>query len=356
MVNAAVQWLMTSPGAPLVSAEFNPSPGPGDVVVEIAGCGVCHTDLGYYYDGVRTKHALPLTLGHEISGRVVDTGSDALWWTDRAVIVPAVIPCGNCDACRRGKSTICPNQKMPGNDIHGGFATHIVVPANGLCAVDETLLKTVDIELADVSVIADAVTTPYQAVLQSGVGKGDLVVVNGVGGVGGYAVQIANAFGGKVVAIDVNPDRLAAIGQQGAALTLDARQLNGRDLKSAIQAFAKQNGLRPAEWIIFECSGTRAGQETAFSLINHGATLCVVGFTMDKVEIRLSNLMAYHARALGNWGCPPELYPAALDLVLCGRVKVAPFVEKHPLNEINRIFEAAHHGELKRRAVLVPTH
>jgi 6-hydroxycyclohex-1-ene-1-carbonyl-CoA dehydrogenase len=225
-----------------------------------------------------------------------------------------------------------------------------------LCAVDEALLKSVGIELADVSVIADAVTTPYQAVVQGGVREGDLVVVNGVGGVGGYAVQIANAFGGKVVAIDVNPDRLAAIGQQGAALTLDARQLNSRDLKSKIQAFAKQNGLRQSEWIIFECSGTRVGQETAFSLINHGATLCVVGFTMDKVEVRLSNLMAYHARALGNWGCPPELYPTALDMVLTGRVKVTPFVEKHPLDEINRIFEAVHHGELKRRAVLVPTH
>ena len=344
------------PGRAARQRRVHPSPGPGEVVVEIAGCGVCHTDLGYYYDGVRTKHDLPLTLGHEISGRVVNTGADALWWRNRAVIVPAVIPCGTCDACRRGKSTICPNQKMPGNDIHGGFATHIVVPARGLCAVDEALLKAVGIELADVSVIADAVTTPYQAVVQGGVGEGDLVVVNGVGGVGGYAVQIANAFGGKVVAIDVNPDRLAAIGQQGAALTLDARKLNGRDLKSAIQAFAKQNGLRQAEWIIFECSGTRAGQETAFGLINHGATLCVVGFTMDKVEIRLSSLMAYHARALGNWGCPPELYPAALDMVLTGRVKVAPFVEKHPLDEINRIFEAVHHGELKRRAVLVPTH
>jgi 6-hydroxycyclohex-1-ene-1-carbonyl-CoA dehydrogenase len=75
---------------------------------------------------------------------------------------------------------------------------------------------------------------------------------------------------------------------------------------------------------------------------------------MDKVELRLSNLMAFHARALGNWGCPPELYPQALDLVLQGRVKVGPFVEKHPLNDINKVFEAVHHGELKRRAVLVP--
>jgi 6-hydroxycyclohex-1-ene-1-carbonyl-CoA dehydrogenase len=77
---------------------------------------------------------------------------------------------------------------------------------------------------------------------------------------------------------------------------------------------------------------------------------------MDKAEVRLSNLMAFHARALGNWGCPPELYPDVLELVLSGRVKVSPFVEKHPLNEINQVFEAAHAGGLKRRAVMVPAH
>jgi 6-hydroxycyclohex-1-ene-1-carbonyl-CoA dehydrogenase len=357
MANAAIRWVMTRPSEPFVVETFDPfSPQPNEVVVEIAGCGVCHTDLGYFYDGVRTKHELPLVLGHEISGRVVAAGTKASAWLDCAVIVPAVIPCGECDACRRGRSTICPNQKMPGNDIHGGFASHIVVPARGLCAVDEARLRGCNMELADISVIADAVTTPYQAVIQAGVGPGDLVIVNGVGGVGGYAVQIANALGGAVVAVDVNQDKLAAIAQQGALLTLNARQLAPRDIKSAIQSFAAGRALRQTEWIIFECSGTRAGQETAFGLINHGATLCVIGFTMDKVEVRLSNLMAYHARALGNWGCPPELYPPALDLVLTGRVKVAPFVEKHPLDEINRVFAAVHNGELKRRAVLVPTH
>jgi 6-hydroxycyclohex-1-ene-1-carbonyl-CoA dehydrogenase len=352
-----VQWMMTARGAPLVQVKMETlAPGPDEVVVEIAGCGVCHTDLGYYYDGVRTKHDLPLTLGHEISGHVVDAGTDALWWIDRAVIVPAVIPCGHCDVCRRGKATICPHQKMPGNDIHGGFATHIVVPAYGLCDVDEHRLQSAKIDLADLSVIADAVTTPYQAVVQAGVSHGDLVVVNGVGGVGGYAAQIATALGASVVAVDVNDEKLAAIAGHGAALTLNARQLPPRDLKGAIANFAKQHRLRQTEWIIFECSGTRAGQETAFSLLNHGATLCVVGFTMDKVEVRLSNLMAYHARAIGNWGCPPELYPKALELVLDGHVRVTPFVEKHPLSEINRVFEAVHAGELKRRAVLVPMH
>jgi 6-hydroxycyclohex-1-ene-1-carbonyl-CoA dehydrogenase len=198
------------------------------------------------------------------------------------------------------------------------------------------------------------VTTPYQAVVQAGVTHGDLVIVNGVGGVGGYAAQIAATLGGIVIAIDVNDEKLAAITGQGVSLTLNSKQMTSRDIKAAIQAFAKEHGLRQSEWIIFECSGTRAGQETAFGLLNHGATLAVVGFTMDKVEIRLSNLMAFHARAIGNWGCPPELYPDALELVLNGRVKVTPFVEKHPLSEINQIFEAVHAGALKRRAVLVP--
>lgn len=352
---APVRWMMTGRGEPLIRTTFDLMPLKDDeVVVEVAGCGVCHTDLGYYYDGVRTNHALPLALGHEISGRVVDAGTDALYWTDKAVIVPAVIPCGTCDVCRRGKPTICPNQKMPGNDIHGGFATHVVVPAHGLCAVDEARLKKARIDLADLSVIADAVTTPYQAVVQAGVTAGDLVIVNGVGGVGGYAVQIANALGGTVVAVDINSDKLATIAGNGAALTIDARGLSVRDLKAQIAAFAKERGLRQTEWIILECSGSRAGQETAFALLNHGATLCVVGFTMDKCEVRLSNLMAFHARAIGNWGCAPELYPEALDLVLEGRIKVGPFVEKHPLSEINHVFEAAHSGALKRRAILVP--
>src|SRR5512136_3387246 len=199
------RWMMTAVGQPLVKVALELGPlAPGSVRVEVAGCGVCHTDLGYYYDGVRTNQPLPLCLGHEVSGRVVAAGAGAEGWVGRAVIVPAVIPCGECDQCRRGKATICPNQKMPGNDIHGGFATHIIVPEHGLCEVDEHRLTATGIDLADLSVIADAVTTPYQAVVQAGVAKGDVVVVNGIGGVGGYCAQIAAALGGTVIAIDVN--------------------------------------------------------------------------------------------------------------------------------------------------------
>ncbi|HEX4884595.1 MAG TPA: 6-hydroxycyclohex-1-ene-1-carbonyl-CoA dehydrogenase [Casimicrobiaceae bacterium] len=350
----AQRWLMTSPGTPMVREAFDATPGPGEVAVAIAGCGVCHTDLGYYYDGVRTNHPLPLALGHEISGRVVAAGEGAGGWNGKAVIVPAVLPCGECDLCRRGLAPICRAQKMPGNDIHGGFGTHIVVPARGLCEVDERRLGAAGLTLADVSIVADALTTPYQAVRRAGVAPGSLVVVVGAGGVGSYCVQIARASGAKVVAVDVDAAKLDAVAGHGASLTLNARDHDARAIKAAVGAFAKAQGLKPTEWIVFECSGTAAGQLTAWSLLVHGATLSVVGFTMDKVEVRLSNLMAFDARAIGNWGCPPEHYPAALDLVLDGKVAIAPFVERHPLADINDVFRAVHDRDIRRRVVLVP--
>jgi 6-hydroxycyclohex-1-ene-1-carbonyl-CoA dehydrogenase len=350
----AHRWMMTAPNAPLVRSEFKAQAQIGEVVVKVAGCGVCHTDLGYYYDGVRTNQPLPLALGHEISGVVVEAGDGAQSWLGKSVIVPAVLPCGECDLCKRGLTTICRAQKMPGNDIEGGFASHIVVPARGLCEVDLARLSAAGLELAQVSIVADALTTPYQAVRRAGVVPGSLAIVVGAGGVGGYCVQVARAFGATVVAIDVDDAKLAAIKEHGASLTLNSRQLDGKAIKATVNDFAKANGLRRTEWFIFECSGSAGGQLTAYGLLVHGATLSVVGFTMDKVEVRLSNLMAFDARALGNWGCPPEYYPAALDLVLDGKVQIAAFVEKRPLETINEVFAAVHAHEIRKRVVLVP--
>jgi 6-hydroxycyclohex-1-ene-1-carbonyl-CoA dehydrogenase len=350
----AYRWQMTAPQAPMVRTSFQATPAAGEVVVAIAGCGVCHTDLGYYYDGVRTNQPLPLALGHEISGRVVHAGEGAEGWLGKSVIIPAVLPCGQCDLCERGLTTICRAQKMPGNDIEGGFASHIVVPARGLCEVDLARLERAGLTLPQVSIVADALTTPYQAVRRAGVTPGSLAIVVGAGGVGGYCVQVARAFGATVVAIDVDDAKLAAIAGHGASLTLNSRNMDGKAVKSAVSAFAKQQGLRSTEWFIFECSGTAPGQLTAYGLLVHGATLSVVGFTMDRVEVRLSNLMAFDARAIGNWGCPPEHYPAALDLVLDGKVQIAPFVETRPLGQINEIFAAVHHHEIRKRVVLVP--
>ena len=128
---------------------------PGEVLVEVAGCGVCHTDLGYFYDGVRTVSKPPLTLGHEISGTVV-AGDDA--WVGKEVIIPAVMPCRQCILCKTGRGNRCLNQKMPGNSLalYGGFSSHIPVPSIDLCEVKNRG----DIPLEHLAVVADAATTP----------------------------------------------------------------------------------------------------------------------------------------------------------------------------------------------------
>ena len=156
-----------------------------------------------------------------------------------------------------------------------------------------------------------------------------------------------------MVALDIDDDKLAAIAGR-CTLTLNAREKTAGELKAEIAAFADARGLRQSDWIILECSGRSAGREAAYNLINRHAVIAVIGCSMDRVEVRPPNLMAFHARAIENWGCPPELYPQALELVLNGRVKVTDFIEKHPLDDINKVFAAAHAGELKRRAVLVP--
>jgi 6-hydroxycyclohex-1-ene-1-carbonyl-CoA dehydrogenase len=85
-----------------------------------------------------------------------------------------------------------------------------------------------------------------------------------------------------------------------------------------------------------------------------GSTVGMIGYTLDKVEVRLSNLMAFDAGMFGIWGCDPVLYPEALNWLAEGRIQVKPYVEKHPLSEINQVLEDAHHGKLAKRAVLVP--
>src|SRR5512134_3468331 len=189
-----------------------PGPGPDEALVQVAGCGVCHTDIGFWKDGVPTRHGLPITLGHEISGVVTAAGPAHRHLIGREVIVPAVMPCGDCELCRAGRGNACRRQTMPGNDTDGGFAEFVTVPANGLCVVEARD----GYELAELSVIADAVSTPYQAVVRSGLVPGDLAIVVGAGGVGTYAIQIAAALGARVVAVDVDPARLAAVAEHGA--------------------------------------------------------------------------------------------------------------------------------------------
>jgi 6-hydroxycyclohex-1-ene-1-carbonyl-CoA dehydrogenase len=350
-------WTVTNPAEPMMLVDRDEIPSAGDAIVKVAGCGVCHTDLGFYYEGVPTRHGFPLVLGHEISGTVVEAGTDARSWINRQVVVPAVIPCGACEACRAGRGAICPDQVFPGSDIHGGFATHVRVPARGLCGVpdlDDRGVNRAGLTLADLAVVADAVSTPYQAIRRSGLSEGDLAVFVGVGGVGGFGVQLAAAMGAFVVAVDVNDARLETMSRHGASLTLRGDRLDAKALKANVRAFASDRGIPTWRYRIFETSGTPAGQATAFSLLAKGAYLSVVGYTPRKVELHLSSVMAFDATVQGNWACLPEHYPAVVDLALSGKLTLASFVEHRPMASINETFAEIHEKGAPRRVILVP--
>lgn len=318
-------------------------------IIKVAGCGVCHTDLSFWHDGVRTKKPMPLTLGHEISGVVIEGPSN---WVNKNVIIPAVLPCGDCEICNKGRSNMCQNQLMPGNDFHGGFASHIVVPHKYLCPVPDSLLEKYKLE--EVSVIADAISTPYQVMKKSELEAGDLAIVIGVGGVGVYGALIAKIMGAKVLAIDINDDKLANAKKHGVDATLNSKDLSHREIKGKVREIAEKLGVSKFGWKIFEISGTTPGQELAFSLLTFTSTLSIVGFTMDKLNVRLSNLMAFDAKIIGTWGCKPELYPEVVDLIATGKLDIKDFVETFPMSEINAVFKNTLEHKFDKRSVLVP--
>ena len=327
-----------------------PTLQPGEVLVEVAGCGVCHTDLGYFYDGVPTVNKPPLTLGHEISGTVV-AGDEA--WVGKEVLVPAVMPCRKCHLCKTRRGNRCLNQKMPGNSmgIYGGFSSHIPVPGIDLCEIKNRG----NIPLEHLSVVADAATTPYQAAKRAQLEPGDNVIVIGVGGVGQYMVQTAKALGaGTVIAIDIVEDRLEKMLSYGADFFINSKDKGPRDVSGEFKSIRKQNGLPAYGWKIFEVTGSKPGQETALALLSFIGKLIVVGFGMAKTTYSISRLMAFDAEIIGTWACLPEYYPAVMDMVLSKRIDIAPFVQTRPMSTIREAFEEAHSASPERRIVLVP--
>ncbi len=344
------QWQMTELNKPFNLIESDlPAINENEAIVKVAGCGVCHTDLSFWHDGVRTKKELPLTLGHEISGVVIE-GPEHL--IRKNVIVPAVLPCGDCELCNKGRSNMCQNQLMPGNDFHGGFASHIKVPHKYLCPVPDPILR--KYSLPELSVIADAISTPYQVMKKSELETGDLAIVIGVGGVGVYGALIAKIMGAKVLAIDIDDKKLANAKAHGIDATLNSKGLSNREIKTKVREIAKDLGTSKYGWKIFEISGTAPGQELAFSLITFTSTLSIVGFTMNKLEVRLSNLMAYDAKLIGTWGCKPELYPEVVDLIASGKLDIKDFVQTFPMSQINEVFKNTLEHKYSKRSVLVP--
>ena len=323
-------------GKPLTIEEIpTPAPGPGEALVRVAGCGMCHTDLHYMDHGVKPFKTPPLVLGHEIAGTVAAVGVGV---TGRApgdrVVIPSVFGCGRCEFCRHGRENLCVDMVMLGNNIDGGYAEYVVVPARELVPVPDSL------PLEKACVVADALSTPFHAVRnRARVRPGETVAVVGCGGVGLNVVQCAAAAGGRVVALDLNDARLAIATRLGAFATLNPGTMERPDKK------VRELTGGGAE-VVFEAIGNPKTMELGFSLLRKGGRMCVIGYTHEPMTLSAARLMYYELEVMGSLGCGAGEYPDILALVAAGRLTLDPIVSGTiPLANINEGFDRLRRGE-----------
>jgi 6-hydroxycyclohex-1-ene-1-carbonyl-CoA dehydrogenase len=332
------------PGQPFVVEEVpTPEPGPGEVLVKIAACGVCHSDLHYTDHNLPTFKKPPLILGHEASGVVAAVGRGVTHWTEGdRVILPTLYGCGVCFACRQGRENICNKQIMFGNNIDGAFAEYIAVSQNNLFTLPEEL------PLIESCIIADASATPYHAVANRGrVRPGDSVAVFGCGGIGVNVVQMATIAGGQVFAVDIANEKLEWAKKMGAAVTINSSQVERVD-----KEIRKLSG--GGVDVAFEAIGLPATQEAAFASTRNGGRLVLVGFSAKPMTLNSGRTMYREMEVIGSLGCPASEYPKVIELARTGKIKVKEIVTAcFPLDKINDAFETLRRGEGIRTVVVM---
>jgi 6-hydroxycyclohex-1-ene-1-carbonyl-CoA dehydrogenase len=323
-------------GKPLTIEEMPaPEPREGEVVLRVAACGLCHTDLHYLDHGVATFKAPPIILGHEAAGTVARLGPGVTGFKDgEHVLAPSVWACGRCRFCRAGRENLCTDLVMPGNHTHGAFAEFLAVPAKELVRLPP------DLPLERACVIADAVSTPYHAVKHRGqVRTGDTVAVVGCGGVGLNVVQCAAAAGATVIAVDLNDARLDLARQLGASHAMNPAKLDRVDKE--VRRLT-DGGVDVA----FEVVGNPKTIDLAFNLIRKGGRLVVIGFSHDPAPINVAKLMFYELELVGSLGCGAGLYPEIVAQVTAGRIRLEPILSgTFPLERINEGFDHLRRGD-----------
>ena len=311
-----------------------PKHGAGEVLVRVAACGLCRTDL-HYLHGTPTFKKPPIILGHEISGTIEEVSPDVTTHKKGdKVIIPPVFGCGKCYFCRIGRPTLCSSQIMVGNHRDGGFAEYIAVPAS------EVFIAPDNVPLPEASIISDAISTPYHAVVnRAQVKPGDSVAVFGCGGVGLATIQMAAAVGGNVIAVDVFDEKLEMARKFGAA-----NVVNGKTEQDVAKAIRKMtNG---GVDVALEVIGNPVTINQAFNAVRWGGRVVVVGYSSKEATIDSARLMFREIEIKGSLGCGPQDYPRIIGMVKLGKIKVKEMVtHKFKLDEINEGFKLLESGE-----------
>lgn len=331
--------IFKEPNQPLVIEEIpTPEIGEDELLIKVVACGVCHTDLHYLDHGVPTFKKPPIILGHEASGIVEETTSHKFKKGDR-VLIPAVLTCGKCEFCKLGKENLCLNMLMPGNSIDGAYAQFIKVPAKDIVHMPD------EIPLEGGCIIADAITTPYHAVVnRAQITKGDRVLVIGCGGVGINVVQMCNVVGAEVIACDIDDNKLKVAQELGAKYTINPDKISMRD-------FLKQNG-GPVD-VAFEVIGKAETIELGYKSLGMAGMLCVIGYTNQNININPAKIMFYEQEIIGSIGCPPSDYPRAINLVKYGKINLDKIIaNKYELEDINIALDELRDSKVMRNVIL----
>lgn len=302
---------LSAPGQAGLHRIAVPEPGPGEVLVEIDACGVCGSDV-HLVDGTTTA-VYPVTLGHEAAGRIVASGPGTDGTGARVAVLPYV-GCGSCVVCELGQSQACGQRQVLGVNRAGAHADFLAIPRE--CAIPLP-----DAVPSDVgAILTDAVATPYHAIRQADLARGDTVVVFGLGGLGLHAVAILTALSGcEVIGVDPRPAARQRAARLGAARVLDATPEAAAEI----------------------VRGTGGGADAAFEFVGHPEVLTaalrslrprgscvVVGIAPDRLALNLrqETLVGRELRLSGSFGCTAAELTELVELVAAGRLDLGDSV------------------------------
>lgn len=301
-----------------------PEPGPGEVPVRIAYCGICGTDMHVYHGAMDARVGLNRVVGHEMSGVVEADGEG--FTAGQKVVVRPLDHCGNCPACHAGHQHICHNLKFLGLDTDGAMQEIWNVPAHTLHVLPDDMRM-------DHAALIEPVAVACHDVRMSELQEGEDVVVIGGGPIGVLVAMVARDAGGEVVISEVNPHRLA-IAQKMGFETINPADL---DLKAEVEA---RTGGKGAD-VVFEVSGTQPGVDAMTTVAATRGRIVMVAIHAQKPQVDLFQFFWRELKLVGVRVYEPEDYEKAISIIASGGVDADTFItDISPLSNIQDAFEA----------------
>jgi len=315
-----------------------PTPGPHEALVRVEYTGVCHTDLHAARGDWPVKPSPPFVPGHEGAGTVVAVGEQVtrVRVGDRVGNAWLASACGECEYCETGWETLCPAQTNSGYSVDGSFGEHMIVDARYCPIIPE------GVDLAAAAPILCAGVTVYKGLKVTDTKPGEWVLVSGVGGLGHVAVQYAVAMGLRVVAIDVDEQKLALARQHGAEITVNANE------HDAVGEIARATGGGVHGALVTAVNGKAFPQ--AVSGLRRGGTVALVGLPPESFPLDIFTTVLFGLTVRGSIVGTRKDMTEALDFFARGLVR--PTFTVRPLEDINEIFGEMERGAIDGRVVM----